>query len=197
MFDSTLIRQNNLYTWIKKRQFTQPLFKCFKEKIAVTECIQTSKEPHFGTLAAICGAFDTQTFSGKATFKTRVVLFIIPPNTQFKVIRQRINNRHTHAVQTTRDLIRIIIKFTTGMQLCHNNFSRRNTFFFVHINRDTTTVITNRHRPIIVNDHINMVGMTGQSLVNAIVNDFIDHVMQARPIVRVTNIHTRALANSF
>ena len=37
--------------------------------------------------------------------------------------------------------------------------------------------------------------MTGQRLVNAVVDHLIDHVVQARAIVGVADIHAGALAN--
>jgi len=40
-----------------------------------------------------------------------------------------------------------------------------------------------------------MRGMAGQGFVNRVVDHFIDHMMQARAIIRVTNIHAGALAH--
>jgi hypothetical protein len=38
--------------------------------------------------------------------------------------------------------------------------------------------------------------VAGQRLVDAVVDDLIDHVVQARPVVGVADIHAGALANS-
>jgi hypothetical protein len=37
--------------------------------------------------------------------------------------------------------------------------------------------------------------MSGQRFVDGIVHDFVDHMMQARAVIRVTDIHARTLAN--
>jgi hypothetical protein len=43
--------------------------------------------------------------------------------------------------------------------------------------------------------HFNPRGVPREGLVNGIVDDFIDHVMKARPVIRVADIHARTLAN--
>ncbi len=43
---------------------------------------------------------------------------------------------------------------------------------------------------------VTAVGMAGQRLVDAVVDDLVDHVVQARAIIGVTDIHARALADS-
>ncbi len=61
--------------------------------------------------------------------------------------------------------------------------------------RNPAPVVAHSDRSISVDFHIDMVGMTGQSLINAVVDDLINHVVQAGPIIGITDIHARPLAN--
>ena len=49
--------------------------------------------------------------------------------------------------------------------------------------------------PSALQDHPHIVGMAGQRLVDGVVDDLVDHVVQARAVVGVADIHARALAH--
>ncbi len=52
-----------------------------------------------------------------------LVNFAAAANSQSQLCRQGVNHRHTHTVQTARDLIGIIVKLSASMEHCHDNFS--------------------------------------------------------------------------
>ena len=58
-------------------------------------------------------------------------------------------------------------------------------------------VVADGHAGIRVNRDRNRVRVTGQSLVDAVVDDLVDHVVQATAIVGVTDIHPRTFAHGF
>ena len=49
--------------------------------------------------------------------------FAIAMNSQFKPVRKRIDHGNTHPVQTTRDFITILVKFTPSVKLSHDYLS--------------------------------------------------------------------------
>ena len=49
--------------------------------------------------------------------------------------------------------------------------------------------------PVRVQDHLNQIGVTGQSLVDGVIDHLIDHVVQARAVVGVADIHARPFAH--
>jgi hypothetical protein len=109
---------------------------------------------------------------------------------------QSIDNRNADTVQSTRDLVGIIIKFTSGMQLRHDHFGCRNALFSVNINWNAAAIIGNRHRPIFIQPHLDNITMPGKRLINRIIDNLINHMMQPGTIIRVADIHAGALANS-
>ncbi len=66
----------------------------------------------------------------------------------------------------------------------------------VHIGRNAAAVVSYRARTVRVQGHSHPRRMPGKRLVDGIVHDFIDHVVQAGPVVRIADIHARAFANS-
>ena len=98
-------------------------------------------------------------------------------------------------MQTARHLVGITVKLTASMQLSHNHLGRRHAFFSMHINRYTAAVIGHRHRPVSIQLYLHNIAMACQRLVNRIVDNLIDHMVQARPIISIANIHAWAFTH--
>ena len=190
------ILQDDTNARIQKCQLAQALFEDVEFIIPIAKGIGRGKESHLGALAPIGVTFDAQVFFGKATFKPGVMLFAVAPDAQLKIVGQGVYNRYAHPMQSARNLIRVAVKLTASVQLGHDDLSSRNTLFFVDTNRNAAPVVADRHGPISVDIHINMVGMTGQSLIDTVVHDLVNHVMQTRAVVGITDIHARTLAHS-
>ena len=130
-----------------------------------------------------------------AAGKFNQMLFALAPNPQIQPVRQRIDHRNAHAVQTAGNLIGVVVEFAAGVQLGHNDFSRRNAFFLVHAHRNAAAVVADGGRTVRVQDNFGLVAVTGQSFVNRVVEHFINHVVQTRTVVGVADVHARAFAN--
>ena len=126
----------------------------------------------------------------------RNMLFTIAPDTQLQPYGQSVDNRNPNAVQTARNLVRIAVKLTTRMQLSHNHLSGRHTFFFMNSNRNTATIIRDGNRAISIDPHQNMIRMTSQRLIDAIVYNLVNHMVQTGAVISVTDIHSWPFANS-
>ena len=98
-------------------------------------------------------------------------------------------------MQTARDLIRVLVKFSAGMKLGHDHFGGRNALALVNIGRDAAAIIGDGDRTIGIEGYANLGRITAQGLINGIIDHFINHVVQARAVIRIANIHARALAH--
>ncbi|MNP51625.1 hypothetical protein D3C76_1459650 [compost metagenome] len=83
------------------------------------------------------------------------------------------------------------------MKLRHDNLGRRNAFARVHVDRNAAPVVADGNTGIGMDLDAYEVGMTGQRLIDAVIHDLIDHVMQARAVIRVPDIHAGTLAHGF
>ena len=99
-------------------------------------------------------------------------------------------------MKATRNLIGILIEFTACMKLSHDDFRGWYTFFGVNGSGYAASIVAHRDWSSGIQYDLNAIGMAGKGLIDGIVDNFIDHMVQARPIVRVTNIHARTFADS-
>ena len=94
-------------------------------------------------------------------------------------------------MQTTADLIGAVIELAARADFGHDHFERRNAFCFVDADRDTDTIIRNRHDIIVVKRHKNVIASSSQRFINGVVNDFVNQMMK-RSCIRSADIHTGA-----
>ena len=189
------ILKDDPHTGIQERQFAQALFEGLEGVFKVAEGVGRGKETHLGTGVITRFAHDLEVLGGFTTLKPRDVLFAVTPDPQFEPVRQRVHNRNPNAVQTAGDLVGVAVKLTARVQLGHNDLGRRHTLFRVNIHGNPAPVVADGNRVIRVNFDGHIVRVACQSFVDAIVHDFIDHVVQAGAVVSVTDIHAGAFAN--
>ena len=121
--------------------------------------------------------------------------FAVAPDSELQPVRECVHDGNANAVKTARDLIAVLIKLPARMELGHDHFSRRDAFFFVDRDRNTASIVAHGNRPVGMQLNFHLVGVTGQALIDRIVDDLIDHVVQARSVIRIANIHAGTLAN--
>ena len=59
----------------------------------------------------------------------------------------------------------------------------------MHVDRDAAAIVGHRHRAVGVQRHLDPVGVAGQHLVDGVVDHLEDHVVQARAVVGVADVH--------
>ena len=109
--------------------------------------------------------------------------------------RQGVDHRHAHAMQAAGDLVGVLVEFSAGMQLGHDDFGGGHAFFLVDVGGDAAAIVAHGAGAVGVQHHVDAVGMAGQRFVHGIVHHFIDHVVQARAVIGVADIHAGALAH--
>ena len=114
----------------------------------------------------------------------------VPLDAQLKVFRQRIDDGYANTMQAAGYLVRIIIKFPTGMKHCHDDFCGRDPLFFMHVHRYSTTIVLYTQGVICMNGDLDGVTMPCQSLIDGIINRFEDHVMETRAVVCIPDVHS-------
>ena len=104
-------------------------------------------------------------------------------------------------MQSARNLVGILVEFPAGMQYTHDNFGCRSfgLMFVIQLDadRNPAPIIRHRNRIIGMNGDHNIVTMAGKRLVNRVIDNFENHMMETGTIRSITNVHSRAFANSF
>ncbi len=81
------------------------------------------------------------------------------------------------------------------MQLGHDDLGGGDAFFLMDVDGDAAAIVAHRHRAIAIEDHIDPVAPAGEAFIDRIIDDFIDHVMQAGAIIGIADIHAGPLAH--
>ena len=80
-------------------------------------------------------------------------------------------------METTRNLVRSLVKFTTSMQPSKNKFQGTNAFFRVNIYWNTTTIVFYTNNIIFFQYNVDGITETCHGLINTVVHNFIHQVM--------------------
>ena len=123
------------------------------------------------------------------------VLEPVAPDAQHEARRQRIDHGNADPVQAARDLVGVLVEFTARMQLGHDDFGGRHALFVVDAGRNSAPVVGDGARAVGVEGHGHKLRVAGQSLVDGVVDDLIDHVMEAGAVIGVADVHARPLAH--
>jgi hypothetical protein len=95
----------------------------------------------------------------------------------------------------TGNLIGVVVELASGMQNGEDDLGRGSLLFGMDVDGDTATVVDHRHRPVTVQDHADVGAMSGQCLVDGVVDDLENHVVEAGSVVGIADIHARALSD--
>ena len=123
------------------------------------------------------------------------VFLAVAPDRELEPGRERVDDRDADAVQAAGDLVGVLVEFSARVQLGHDHFGGRHAFFLVDVGRDAAAVVEHRAGAVGIERDGHLRGVAGERLVDRVVDDLVDHVMQARAVVGVADIHARTLAH--
>ena len=114
---------------------------------------------------------------------------------QVELRGKAVDDRDADPVQPARHLVGVLVEFPAGVQVGHDDLGGGNPFLVVDADRDAAAVVGDGDRAVGVQGHDDRVAIAGQRLVDRIVDDLVDHVVQARAVIGVADIHARPLAH--
>ena len=98
-------------------------------------------------------------------------------------------------METAGNFVTAVTEFTACMKYRHNYFNSRFSCF-MHVHRNTASVIFYCYTVICINSNLDIIAKTGKGFINTVINNFGNQVVQTA--TRNTSyIHTGALANCF
>ena len=97
-------------------------------------------------------------------------------------------------MQATGDLVGLVLELAAGVEKRHHRLQRRLPRARVRIDWDATTVVADSHVPITVDGDVDAVAEASHGLIYAIVDDFVDEVMETT-LVGASNVHAGAASH--
>jgi hypothetical protein len=127
------------------------------------------------------------------------MLLAVAPDGEVEPFAECVDHRNADAVEAARDLVGILVagvlELPAGVQLGHDDLGRRYALFGMNSGRNTATIILDADRSVRVQGDDDPVAMAGKRLVDRIVRNLEHHVVQARAVVGVADVHAGALAH--
>ena len=114
---------------------------------------------------------------------------------QFEPLRKRVHHRDADAVQAAGNLVGIAVEFPAGVKPRHDHLGGGHPFLVVDFGRDAASVVGDGDGPVGVERHADAVAESRQRLVDRIVHHLEHHVVEARTVVGIADIHAGALAD--
>src|SRR5579859_156243 len=125
-----------------------------------------------------------------------LVELAVAPDEQVQVLGEGVHHRHTHAVQATGDFVGVVVELTAGMEDGHDDLGRRTALFLVHIYRDTAPIVFDGDRLIFMDDDLYFAAIASKCFVDGVIHHLEDHVVKARAVIGVADVHAGAFAYS-
>ncbi len=98
-------------------------------------------------------------------------------------------------MQAARDLVGVLVEFSAGMELGHDDLGGRDAFALMDVGRNAAAVVAHGAGAVGIERDGHFFGVAGQRFVDGVVDDLVDHVVQARAVIGVADIHARPLAH--
>ena len=199
---AALVAEDDLHAAVEEGEFAQAVFQRLAVIVRHCEGRGRREEAHRGAgirlaiLALWRGpAPNKRRFHAPALDEAHEVLIAFAVDRQVQPVGQCVDDRHAHAVQAAGDLVGVLVEFPAGVQLGHDHFGRRDAFAGMQADRDAPAVVGHFRRAVGVQRDRHAVGMAGERFVDRVVDDFVDHVVQARAIVGIADVHAGAFAH--
>ena len=117
-------------------------------------------------------------------------------NRCFQIGRKCIHAGNPHAMETTRNLISILVKLTSRMKHSQNYFKGRLLLLWVHVGWNSSTIVLNSDGIVFIDCNSNGIAMSCESFIDGIIDYFPDQVVQAFDSY-IPDVHGRTLSNCF
>ena len=110
-------------------------------------------------------------------------------------LRERVHDGDADAVQTARDLVRVVVELSARVEVRHDDLERLALMLLVQPDRDAAAVVLDGDGVVGVDRHRDGVRVADLRLVDRVVDELEDHVVEPGEVVGVADVHPGPLAN--
>ena len=188
-----LVVNRDRHAAVEEGELAQPLCERVEAQLHGFEDLRVGPERDFR--AALLGrARDLEAARRVAALVRLLVDLAVAPDLEIEGFRQRVDDRDADAVETTRDLVAVVVELAAGVEHGQHDFGGGSATRML-VDRNAAAVVDHRHGIIDVERDVDLIAVAGQRFVDRIVDDLVDQVMEARRTGR-TDVHRRPFANS-
>ena len=189
------VGQHDVDAGIQERELAQAMLQRREIIFDIGEGFGRGEERHLGAALAIGVADHLQRRHRVAMGELDEMFLAVAPDPQLQLARQRVDDGDADAMQAAGHLVGILVEFSAGMELGHDDLGRGNAFALVDVDGNAAAVVAHGDGAVGVEHDLDRGGVAGQRFVDGVVDDLVDHVMQAGAVIGVADIHARPLAH--
>ena len=112
-----------------------------------------------------------------------------------KAVREGVHAGHTDSVETTGDLVAVLVELTSGMKDGHDHLKGGAVLLWMHARRDASTVIRDPDRIVGEYGDVYLVAIACHRLVDTIIDDLI-YQMVKPPLTDIADVHGGSFPHS-
>src|SRR5207302_3922565 len=194
-----LVAQHDLETAVEVRELAELLRQLVVRELEdVLEDLRIGMERDLRAVA-IRGVGEAGLLELARRLSLRVLLMVnlaVPPDLELEPIGGRVDRRYADAVQATGHLVASAAELAAGVQHRHHDLGRGALLAGVHVDWNAAAIILDGHRVVVVNDDVDACAVSGEVLVDGVVDNFVDEMMQAGAVIGVADVHAGPLAHA-
>ena len=183
------VAQHDGQAGVQERQFAQPAFQRRKIELDVGEGGGAGLERDLGAIPVLGVADQCQRRLGIAVAEADEVFVAVAPDAHLHPFGERVHHRGADAVQAAGDLVGVLVELAAGVQAGQHDLGGGDAFLGVDIGGNATAIVAHRDRAIAVQHQLASRGETGLGLIHGVVDDLERHMVQARAIIGVADVH--------
>src|SRR5215831_4450140 len=183
--DPAKIAQHQGDAAVQKGELTQPVLKGRKIELGLAEGLGARQKGDLGASDLTLTDRICRPGGGRPDFsERRLGDTVAKPHEPFRPAavdaqieprRQTIDDRDSHAVQTARHLVSVLIEFSAGVQVGHDDLGGGYALFVVDADRDAAAIVGDGAGAVGIQRHGYGIAIAGERLVNGVVDDLVDH----------------------
>ena len=194
------IGEDQAHARVEEGELAVAMLEPLEVELGDLERLGARQEGDAGALLALGRrADDLQRRFGIAVAEAHEMLLAVAPDGEVEPFGKRVDDADADAVEAAGNLVGIVVagvlELTAGVELGHDDLGRRHAFLGMDSGRDSAAIVLDRDRAVGVQLDEDPVAMAGERLVDRIVRDLEHHVVKARAVVGVADVHAGPLAH--
>ena len=196
-FFGSLVRKCKTQPLRQEGHFPESLLQHIEIKLDILKDLPVREKCHLcAVLIAAAFSDNLQLVHRLASLISLLVDFSLVKNPDLQPLGEGVDDGCAHTVKTSGYFISSSAEFSSGMENGKHNLNGGDSRLMINSNGDSPAVIRHSHGIILMNRNLYMIAGTCKSLIDRIINNFINQMMQTSGRSG-SDIHTGSFAYRF
>ena len=146
--DAAPVGEDDLHAGIEEGEFAQTVLERGVVEVGLRERRRRRQEGDLRAIARRPVSDHLQRRVGDAVGEGHLVNLAVAPDAELQLARQGVDHRDTDAVEAAGDLVGVLVEFSAGMELGHDDLGGGHALPLVNVGGDAAAVVPDRRRAV-------------------------------------------------